>query len=115
MLSEEQEQTTQILALSVDEPSDLQRMIDKISVDDSVAPRFPFLTDSDHRVIDRYGLFNANDPRGRQLTHPATFIIDMDGIVRWKFVEVDYKLRPSNEDLLAALGEMEAEPLEGVY
>jgi peroxiredoxin len=107
MLNEEQEQTTQILALSVDNPDDLKRMVDRISADDSVAPRFPFLTDADHRVIDRYGLFNGDDPRGRQLTHPATFIIDMEGVVRWRYVEVDYTLRPSNEDILAVLNELE--------
>jgi peroxiredoxin len=107
MLSEEQERTTQILALSVDEPSDLQRMIDRISADDAVAPRFPFLTDTDHRVIDRYGLLNPEAPRGMKIPHPATFIIDMEGLVRWRFVEVDYTLRPSNEDLLTVLGELE--------
>ena len=103
MLTEEQEQTTQILALSVDSPEDLQRMVDKISADDSLTPRFPFLTDPDHRVIDRYGLFNDGDPRGRPLTHPATYVIDREGVVRWKFVEVDYKLRPGNEEVLAQL------------
>jgi peroxiredoxin len=103
LLTEEQEQTTQILALSVDSPEDLQRMVDRISADDSLTPRFPFLTDPDHRVIDRYGLFNTEDQRGRQLTHPATYVIDMEGVVRWKFVEVDYRVRPGNEDVLAAL------------
>ena len=107
MLTEEQEATTQIVALSVDSSEDLQRMVDKISADDSMVPRFPFLTDPDHAVIDRYGLFNADDPRGRQITHPATYVIDREGVVRWKFVEVDYKLRPGNEDLLAVLEELE--------
>ena len=78
-------------------------MVDRISADDNLAPQFPFLTDPDHQVIDRYGLFNADDPRGRQLTHPATYVIDREGIVRWKFVEVDYRVRPGNQDVLAAL------------
>jgi len=108
MLTEEQEETTQILALSVDAPEDLQRMVDRISADDSLVPRFPFLTDEGHQVIDRYGLFNDADPRGRQITHPATYIIDREGVVRWKFVEVDYRIRPSNEDVLAALAEVDS-------
>lgn len=103
LLTQEQEQDTQILALSVDSPEDLQRMVDRISAEDPLTPRFPFLTDPDHRVIDRYGLFNPDDPRGRQITHPATFIIDKDGVVRWRFVEVDYRVRPGNQDILAAL------------
>ena len=108
MLTEEQEETTQILALSVDAPEDLQRMVDRISADDSLVPRFPFLTDEGHQVIDRYGLFNDADPRGRQITHPATYLIDREGVVRWKYVEVDYRLRPSNEDVLAALAEVDS-------
>ena len=108
MLDEEQEQNAQILALSVDNPADLRRMVERISAEDGVAPRFPFLTDTEHQVIDRYGLFNPDDPRGRQITHPATFIIDKEGVVRWRFVEVDYRLRPSNEDLLAVLRELNA-------
>jgi len=51
-------------------------------------------------VIDRYGLLN---PEGRGWPHPATFILDRLGIVRWKFVEVDYRVRASNEQILEAL------------
>ena len=103
MLTDEQEQTTRIIALSVDTPEDLQRMVDRISAEDGLVPGFPFLTDPDHRVIDRYGLFNDGETRGRQIPHPATYIIDREGVVRWKFVEVDYKLRPGNDEVLAAL------------
>lgn len=106
MLTEEQEESTQIIALSVDDPEDLQRMVDRISRDDSMVPHFPFLTDPDHAVIDRYGLFNDADPRGRQITHPATFIIDREGVVRWRFIEVDYRVRPSNEEIQAALAQL---------
>jgi len=103
LLTVEQREATQILALSVGPPEDLRRMVDRISAEDHQAPTFPFLSDQGHRVIDRYGLFNDADPRGRQITHPATFIIDRDGIVQWRFVEVDYRIRPSNEDVLKAL------------
>lgn len=108
LLTPELETTTQILVLSVDEPEDLRRMVDKISQGDGVAPDFPFLTDPGHEVIDRYGLFNPDDPRGRQITHPATFILDMEGVVRWRFVEVDYRVRPENEEILSALEDVQA-------
>ena len=107
LLTEEQEARTQILVLSVDSPEDLRRMVDRISEDDAMAPRFPFLTDEGHRVVDRYGLFNDADPRGRQIAHPATMVIDRDGVVRWRFVEVDYRIRPSNDDVLAALADVQ--------
>ncbi len=86
--------------MAIDSKADLQKMADKISRDDGKAPDFLFLSDPGHRVIDRYGLLN---PEGRGWPHPATFVIDRRGIVRWRFVETDYKVRASNEEILAAL------------
>ncbi len=96
--------------MSVDSPDDLRKMVDRISKEDGVLPDFPFLSDPDHQVIDRYGLFNKDDPRGREITHPATFVIDRSGVVRWRFVEVDYKVRPSNEEILRALAALSSGP-----
>jgi peroxiredoxin len=78
-------------------------MADKISRDDGKAPDFVFLSDSGHRVVDRYGLLN---PAGQGWPHPATFVIDRQGIVRWKFVEVDYRVRASNEQILQVLNRL---------
>ena len=102
-MDDEQQRTTQVLALSVDSPEDLQKMVDRISMEDGIVPDFPLLSDPGHQVIDRYGLFNPADPKGRQITHPATFVIDTEGVVLWKMVEVNYKIRPTNEDILSAL------------
>ncbi len=60
----------------------------------------PVLEDRDHKVIDRYGIL---DPDGPGWPHPATYIIDQRGTVRWKFIEVDYTKRPSNEQVLGEL------------
>lgn len=68
---------------------------------------FPLLSDADHKVIDRYGLLN--EQARRPIPHPATYVIDRTGKVRWRFVEVDYKVRPSNEDVLAQVRKIEAE------
>jgi len=96
-----QKSDTEILAVSIDPPADLKKMVDRISKDDGVEPDFAFLSDPGHRVIDRYGLLNPNDRRG--IPHPTTFVIDTDGIVRWKFIEVNYKVRPTNAQVLEAL------------
>lgn len=84
-------------------------MIDRVATESEEATGtpvrldFPLLSDPDHRVIDRYGIFNMDDPRGREITHPATYVIDGRGVVRWSFVEVNYRVRPSNDDILAEL------------
>lgn len=63
-------------------------------------PPFPLLADRNLAVIRRYGLLN---PDSGALPHPATFVIDKDGVVRWRFVEVDYRTRANNQQILREL------------
>lgn len=100
MLDAEQQKDTRILAVAVDTKADLQRMVDRIA-EGGPAPAITFLSDPGHRVIDRYGLFNAN--YARPVPHPTTLVIDKAGIVRWKFVEENYKVRPTNAQVIDAL------------
>lgn len=99
---------TEIVTVSVDDREEQQMMIDRIVAEGGPVPDFTMLSDPDHRVIDRYGLLNPDAPPNRPLPHPATYVIDKEGVVRWGFVEVDYRVRPSNEDVLAALEGIEA-------
>ena len=96
-----------ILAVSVDTVEAQQMMIDRISKEDGIIPDYPLLSDPDHAVIDRYVLFNSNESRRRPVPHPTTLVIDMEGVVRWKFVEIDYKIRPELADILAAVAALE--------
>jgi len=89
--------------VSIDGKEDIDRMIERISREDGVRPDYLFLSDPGHRVIDRYGILN---PDGRGWPHPTTFVIDREGLVRWKFVETDYKVRPTNEQILEAIAEL---------
>ena len=57
---------------------------------------FQLLEDKDHKVIDRYGIFNSD---GKGWPHPSTYVIDPKGVVRWKFVEVNYQKRATNEQI----------------
>jgi len=95
----------ELLALSIDPRDLLQKMADKIAAD-GVRPDFTFLSDPRHRVIDRYGLLN---PNGQGWPHPTTYVIDRKGVVRWKDTEVNYKIRPTNQMILAALTKLEKE------
>jgi len=62
------------------------------------------LSDPDHSIIDGYGLLN---PNSRGLPHPATYVIDKNGVVRWKFVDVNYRVRPATEVVLKVLESLE--------
>lgn len=81
----------------------LQKMADQISADGR-KPTFTFVSDLGHKVIDRYGLLN---PSGRGWPHPTAYVIDTRGIVRWKFTDVDYKIRATNEMILEALAKVQ--------
>ncbi len=96
-----------ILAVSVDTVEAQQMMIDRISMEDGIIPDYPLLSDPDHAVIDRYGLFNPDESKRRPVPHPTTLVIDMEGVVRWKFVEINYKIRPELADILAAVAALE--------
>ena len=107
MLSPEQKETTELLALSVDDREKQQMMIDRVAKNDGMLIAFPLLADPAHRIIDRYGLFNPDEPKMRPVPHPTTLVIDKQGVVRWKFVETDHRIRPTNEDVLAALAALD--------
>jgi peroxiredoxin len=99
-LTKREQEATQILAVSVDPPELSRKLIEKIKTTYPGGADFPFLEDKNHKVIDRYGLRN---PEGKGWPYPATYVIDKRGKVRWKFVEVDYRKRPSNEQIRDAL------------
>lgn len=78
-------------------------MIERVAEEHGRALDYLLLSDPDHGVIDRYGLLNEDAPPDRPVPHPTTYVIDREGVVRWAFTEVDYRVRPSNEDILAEL------------
>lgn len=63
------------------------------------------LSDPDHRVIDAYGLrdpaYTAQKFEG--IPYPAVYVIDKTGRVAWARIETDYKQRPSDEEIRAAV------------
>lgn len=85
-----------ILAISVDSHEDSKKLTEMMQKRFEGEFDFPLLEDKDHKVIDRYGVYN---PDGKGWPHPTTLLIDPQGVVRWKFVEIDYKKRPSNEQI----------------
>jgi peroxiredoxin len=101
LLDAEMKQDTELLAVSVDDSVGTRKTIARISAD-GVAPDFSFLSDPDHTVIARYGILNP-DGGDRGIPHPATYVIDRSGVVRWRDIETDYKIRPANDSIVAAV------------
>jgi peroxiredoxin len=84
---------------------------------------FLVLSDDDARVAAQYGvawevpelilehmrkdrnleLADLNNGNGSVLPIPATFVIGVDGAVKWRYVDVDYRQRAEPEDIVNAL------------
>ena len=96
-------------AISLDPPDESRELARKIAKDGRGAIAFALLSDPHAATIDRYGL---RDPeyRGEKLDgvpRPAVFVLDGQGRVRWAKIESDYRERPSNEEVAAALDAFE--------
>lgn len=92
--------SVELIALANDTRDELKLMADKIEKADGTTLNFTLLSDTGHRVIDRYGLLNQ-DRDG--IPHPTVYVIDRSGTVRWKFTEINYRIRPTNALILEAV------------
>lgn len=70
-----------VWAVSAERQRDTQRFAKKEKIN------FPLLEDKNLEVITRWGVRSSNS--ARPVPHPATFLIDIDGIVRLKEVSVN--------------------------
>lgn len=97
-----------LYGISVDPPDANRKLIEKIASDGKGKVGFPLLSDPDHKTIDAYGLrdpaYKGQDVDG--IPHPAVYIINKDGKVSWARIESDYRKRPTNDELRAALNSL---------
>ena len=83
----------EVIAISVDGSEKNSELANKLNIP------FPILSDVDHKVIDAYDLYNSDG----KIARPALFVIDQKGIVRWVFLDEDYRIRAVNDTVLAEL------------
>ncbi len=101
LLDDELKAGTELLVVSVDSMDKTKVAVQRIAANGG-EPDFAFLSDPDHAVIARYGVLNPSGSRVG-IPHPAAYVIDESGIVRWRDVQTDYKIRPTNEQIRTAL------------
>lgn len=107
LLPEQRKKDTVVVALSPDTLEDIVKIIPKVQAKTNQDFAVTLLSDAEHKVIDRYGLLNEKAAqRGRNIPHPTTYVIDKTQTIRWRFTEVDYKIRPTNEMILAEIGKI---------
>jgi len=100
-----QDENVRLYAISVDTPEVSKSFAEKIASDGKGQINFPLLSDPEHKTIDAYGL---RDPayEGQKvygIPHPAVYVIDKTGRISWAKVESNYRERPVNQEIRAAL------------
>ncbi|BCA58477.1 peroxiredoxin family protein [Sphingomonas sp. HMP6] len=88
------------IAVSYDSPVDLAAFAAKQGLS------FPLYSDSGSKMIDALKLRDpryAADSFAYGVPYPTTLLLDAAGTVKGKTVETDYKIRPTNADLIAML------------
>ncbi len=92
-----QELNAEILAISVERPEIGKHASDLLGL------QYPVLSDAEHRVVERYGVYNL---LGDELATPSVFVVGVDGVIRWRYVGQDTTDRPTNEMILDQLREL---------
>ncbi len=101
MLSQEEKQTVQVLAVSCDNHAESELMIKEM--EQYPGPMdYPLLQDKDHRTISRYGIFNPAEFKPG-IPYPAVYIIDKEGIVVERLLDAETLSRATNFQIREAL------------
>ena len=98
-----------IYAISPDSPEEGRKFAQLLASDHRGEVTFPLLSDPLSRVIDRYALRDEAYAGKKEngIPHPAVFVLDETGRIRWMKVETDFRERPSNAEIAAAIDAME--------
>ncbi len=85
-----------MLAVSADQQSRLAQFAEGNDI------TYPLLIDADGSVFDRYGIRNRRSTDA-VLPDPTALVLDADGRVRYKRIDVDFRVRPPARDLVDAV------------
>ena len=85
------------LAISVDKPEESRDLMRKAGYS------FPFLSDPNAEVIRRYDILHKGAGMGgHDVARPAEFLVDRGGVVRWRNLTEDLRVRARPEAMVAA-------------
>ena len=88
----------QLVGISYDAPATSVAAAAKLGI------TFPLLSDSGSKVIDAFGIRNA-EAKGKSagVPHPVVFIVDQQGVIRVKLAREAYRDRPETAEIIAGV------------
>lgn len=75
------------------------------TVEEDQGITFPLLHDDNVKHVDALGIRNLDYEPGQRaygIPYPGIFLLDANGVIRYKFAEEDYRLRPDFAGVLEA-------------
>ncbi len=88
----------EVLAVSADAIGDSLNLSNQLGI------AYPLLSDSGLRAIDAFGVRHPKGGQGElDIARPATFLLDREGIVRWRDLTENWRIRVRPERLLEEL------------
>ena len=85
------------VAISVDSPDESRALMRKAGY------TFPFLSDPNAEVIRRYDILHKGaGVGGHDVARPAEFLVGRDGVIRWRNLTEDLRVRARPEAMVAA-------------
>lgn len=82
-------------------------LLKEVSEDQAVS--FPLLHDEAVKHVNAFGIRNLDYEPGHRvygIPYPGIFLVTPDGVIRHKFAEQDYRVRPDFSDVLKAAANM---------
>ncbi len=91
----------QLVGISYDAPATSAAAVAKLGL------TFPLLSDPGSKVIDAYGIRNA-EAKGKSagVPHPVVFLVDRQGVIRVKLAREGYRDRPETAEIIAGVKRM---------
>lgn len=90
----------ELLAISVDPVATSKKLAADLKL------TYTLLSDPELKVIDAYGVRHPGGNDGQDIARPATFILDRDGVVRWRDLTETIRLRVRPERILEQLAKI---------
>ena len=69
---------------------------------------FPILSDAENMVIQVWGVVDKEGGiGGGDIARPGTYILDAEGVIRWKDLTSNWRIRSSPEEIIEAIHRMD--------
>ena len=96
---------TRLYAVSIDAADKSNDLIKKIEKDGKGKINYSFLSDTNAKTIDSYGLRDSRykDEKVDGIPYPTVYVVGSDRQVVWAKLNKDYRNRPTNAEIRAAV------------